>query len=350
MRITLEELCKRVGGRLDGPPGLEISGVAGIREARSHQITFVAQSRYLPDLKDTAAGAVILREDVECRLPSIRVEDPYVAFLFVLRAFARPARDYFAPGIHASAVIDPTAELGANLRIGAGVVIDRGCRIGDDTMIGAGSVLMADVQVGSASILYPNVTIREDSEIGERCILHSGAVIGTDGFGFAPHEGIRHKIPQIGRVVIEDDVEIGANTCVDRATMGITRIHRGTKLDNLVQIAHNVTVGSNTVISAQTGVSGSATIGSGAVLGGQVGVGGHLSVGDRVMVGGQSGITGNIADDQTLFGTPARDHGEWRRLNVHFGRLSRYARELAELRQRVADLEGKIDAAPSENS
>lgn len=349
MRFTLEELCERVGGRLDGPPDTEVTGVGGIQEALPGQITFLARDRYRTHLESTRAAAVLLPDDVPCPLPAIRVDDPYLAFLFVLRGFARPATDFFAPGVDARAVIHPEAELGADVRIGPGAVVDRGCRVGDRTILGAGTVLMPESQVGADSLLYPNVTVREDCAVGDRCILHPGVVVGSDGFGFTPFEGALQKIPQIGRVVLEDDVEIGANTCIDRATTGVTRIRRGTKLDNLVQIAHNVVVGEHTVISSQTGISGSATVGSGVTLAGQVGVAGHLEIGDRVTVGGQSGITGDVPPGETVSGTPARDHREWRRLSVHLGRLPRYADELTDLRRRVAALEGNKDASTPEN-
>ncbi len=349
-RFDLKSLAVRVGGRLDGSPDVEVTGVASIDDAQPGDVTFVAQSRYVPRLDDTGASAVILAEGVETNLPAIRVKDPYLAFLKAIEAFARPIEDSFPEGVHASAVVDPTAKLGEGVRIGPHVVVDARCEIGRDTVLGAGTVVMRDARVGERCLIYPNVTIREDCSVGNRVILHPGVVVGSDGFGFAKGEGIYHKIPQIGRVILEDDVEVGANSCIDRATTGRTIVAKGTKLDNLVQVAHNVRIGQHCVISAQSGISGSASVGDDVVMAGQVGVAGHIHVGDRVQIGGKAGVPNNIPADQAVSGIPARDHREWRRSNVHISRLPRYAEELAELRQRLEELEKANRASSSTNA
>jgi UDP-3-O-[3-hydroxymyristoyl] glucosamine N-acyltransferase len=341
MVIDLKTLAAKVGGRLDGPSDLPLRGAAAIRDAAEGDVTFVAKPKYLPDLQQTLASAVILSEGVHCRLPAIRVVDPYLSFVKALHIFARPRSELFAEGVHVTACVDSSATLGEEVRIGPFAVVDAGCRIGDRSYVGAGSVLMRDVTVGRECILYPNVTIREECEIGDRVVLHPGVVIGSDGFGFAKHEGSYRKIPQIGKVVLEDDVEVGANSCIDRATTGRTIVAAGTKLDNLVQIGHNVSVGHNSVISAQSGVSGSCQLGADVIIAGQVGIADHLEIGSGARIGAKSGVSNHVPAGGVVSGIPARDHRSWRRLQAHIGRLPRYAEELAELRQRLEELENR---------
>jgi UDP-3-O-[3-hydroxymyristoyl] glucosamine N-acyltransferase len=347
--LPLQELAARIGGRVDGSGEVPIRGVAGIREARAGEISFIAQSRYLGYLPGSAASAVICGPEVDCDRPCIRVEDPYLAFLRAIEVFSEPVQEHFDEGIHPAAHIHPEAVLGEGVRVGAGAVVSRGCRVGAHTIIGPGVVLMPHVRVGERCLLYPNATVRESCELGDRVILHAGAVVGSDGFGYAKQGGSYHKIPQIGRVVVEDDVEIGANACVDRATTGCTVIGAGTKLDNLVQVAHNVVIGRHSVISAQTGISGSTRVGEEVMLAGQVGVVGHIEIGDRVKVGAQSGVSKSIPDDSDWFGSPARDVREAKRLQVHVNRLPRYAEEIAALKRRLEALERTQGAAPTTN-
>jgi len=349
MSFTLQELAERVGGELDGPADLVISGVAGLEEAAAGELSFLARARYRPQLRETTASAVIVKPKEDCALPAIRVQDPQLAFLVALEAFARLRDDLFEAGVHPTAVIHPSARTGADVRIGPHVSIGAGCRVGRGTTLGANCVLMPESSVGEDSLLYPGVIVREDCELGDRVIVHSGAVIGADGFGFARPGARYRKIPQIGRVIVEDDVEIGANTCIDRATTGRTVIGAGTKLDNLVQIAHNVTIGENTAISAQTGISGSTKIGSDVVLAGQVGIVDHAVVGDGVQVGGQSGISGRVPDGSMVSGSPAVDHKLWRRQNVHLARIADYAQEITRLRKRLEKLEKAQGAETAEN-
>jgi UDP-3-O-[3-hydroxymyristoyl] glucosamine N-acyltransferase len=349
MSVALKSLAERVGGRLAGPEDLPISGVAGVREARPGDLTFVANPRYMPFLAQTLASAVIVAEGIETTLPCIRAADPYLAFLRAIEVFSRPVTDQFAAGIHPAAVVDPSARLAEGVRVGPHVVIGAGSTVGAHTILGAHTVLLGGVKIGTRCLIYPHVTIREECELGDRVIVHPGAVIGSDGFGYAKQAGTYHKIPQIGRVILEDDVEIGANACVDRATTGRTVIGAGTKIDNLVQIAHNVTIGKHCVISAQVGIAGSTRLGDGVMLAGQVGIIGHIEVGDNARIGAQSGVSKDVPAGGESFGSPARDLREFKRLNAHFGRLARYADEISELRKRVGELEKAQRAASTTN-
>ncbi len=339
MQIDLKTLAEKVGGRLDGPADLMIRGLAGIRDAQAGECTFVAHPRYVAEIAGTQASAVICGEAVECTLPAIRSTDPALAFGRALQVFAPHRSELFPPGVDPRAVVSPDAVLGESVHIGPYAVVGPRCRIGDYSVIGAHAVLLHSVELGSRVLLYPHVTVRENCLVGDRVIIHCGAVIGSDGFGYARQGESVHKIPQIGRVVLEEDVEIGANTCIDRATTGVTRIGAATKIDNLVQIAHNVTIGQRTAVSSQCGIAGSTTVGDDVILGGQVGLADHLQIGDRVRIGAKSGVSHHLGDDETVSGIPARDHKEWRRQIVHVSRLERYAEEIATLRKQVQDLE-----------
>jgi len=348
--IELRELAERIGGRLEGSSNPLICGVAGIREAQTGEITFLAHARYLNYLDGTAASALICRPDLKTSLPTIRMDDPHLGFLRSIELFCEPKQNYFAEGIDASARVHETATLKKGVRVGPGAIIGEGCVVGEHTIVGSGVVVMPKVKIGSRCLLYPNVVVREECQIGDRVILHAGAIIGSDGFGYAKQAGSYHKVPQIGRVIIEDDVEIGANSCVDRATVGRTVIGTGTKIDNLVQIAHNVTIGRHTVISAQTGISGSTSVGNDVMMAGQVGVVGHISIGDDVRIGAQSGISKDIPEGEQWFGYPARNSREARRLLVHYNRLERYAEEISDLKRRIQELEKSKSAASTTNS
>lgn len=334
--FTLKELAGIVGGKVDGDEGIEINGVAGIREARAGDITFVANPRYESFLATTAASAVIASPSVSSPKPVIRIDDPYFAYLKVLNLFAEGAEVRYPGGIHETAVVDPGAEIAEGVSVGPFCQIGPGTRIGAGTTILCGSFIGQDVEIGEQCLIYPNVTVRERCVIGNRVILQPGAVIGSDGFGFAKNGSTHHKIPQIGRVVLEDDVEIGANACVDRATTGETRVRSGTKVDNLVQIAHNVVVGEDCVIAAQAGISGSTELGRGVVLAGQAGLVGHIRLGDGAVVGAQGGVTKSIPENTTVSGYPAREHSKARRLWAHTA-------QLPELFKRVRELEKEIE-------
>jgi UDP-3-O-[3-hydroxymyristoyl] glucosamine N-acyltransferase len=344
--MKLRDIAQFLGATLEGNPDQEISGVAKIEEAGAGALTFLANPKYARFLASTHASAVIVGPTikVEDRPPDfppltlVRVADPYVGFVRVLAKF-HPPQPPLPPGIHPSAVIDPTATLGAGVRIGPHAVIGARCRVGDRTMIAACAVIGDDVHIGGDCIVYPNVSVREGCRIGERCILQPGAVIGSDGFGFAPQpDGAYEKIPQMGIVVIEDDVEIGANTTVDRATLGETRIKKGVKLDNLIQVAHNVVIGENTVMAAQSGISGSTRVGKNVMVAGQVGFTGHIEVADGVKVGAQSGVHRSLTTPNgTYFGTPAYPHREAMRIYGSFPQLPDLLATVRNLVKRLDD-------------
>lgn len=335
MKLTLAEVAAAANGELVGDADATISGAASLAEAAADEISFFYHPRYLPQLRKTGAAAVFVPRDFDEKIkPSIiRVTNPAEAFEAVVRKFAPPPVK-FAPGIHASAVVAPEVKLGARVSIQPHAVIEAGAEIGDNSVIGAGSYIGEGVSIGRDCLIYPRVTIREHCRIGARVVLHSGAVIGADGFGFEMTERGQKKLPQIGVVQIDDDVEIGANTAIDRARFGRTWVQQGAKIDNLVQIAHNVVVGRNTVIAAQTGIAGSARLGQRVMIGGQVGIIGHVELADNTAVGAQSGV------GKSLYGgvwwaspaVPLKDaklHLAWlRRLGEFFERVKRLEEKL----------------------
>ena len=301
MAFTLQELATLCGGQLTGDPAQLISGAASLMEATAGEIAFFADPRYVPLLRKTQASAVFVPADFSETIPAaqIRVANPAKAFeQVVLKLAPEPVK--FEPGAHATALVHPTAKLGSGASLQPFVVVEAGVAIGDHTAIGAGSYIGRATTIGPGCLIYPNVTIRERSIIGARAIIHSGAVIGADGFGFEMVEGRYTKVPQIGIVQIDDDVEIGANTTIDRARFGRTWIQRGVKIDNLVQVGHNVVIGEHTVIAAQAGIAGSVRIGKYVVIAGQVGLVGHVEVGDRAIIGAQTGVTKSIGSGPWL--------------------------------------------------
>lgn len=338
MKTTLGELAALVGGKVEGDPGLEISGVAALEEAQSGQITFLARRKYLPLLSRSGAAAVVVEPGIAVDRPAVLVPDPYLAFSKILAFFhpSGPARSGVDPRalVEEGAVLEgevavyPFAWVGKGARLGAGVILHSGVAVGEGVVIGRDSVIHSNAS------LYPGVVI------GERVVIHSGAVLGSDGFGYVRDaEGRQRKIPQVGRVIVEDEVEIGANVCIDRATLGTTIIGRGTKIDNLVQIAHNVKVGENSVLVAQVGVSGSVTIGSGVTVAGQVGFADHVTVGDGSIIGAQAGVAKDVEPGTVLMGTPAIPHTLWRRAQACVARLPEWARKLQEFEKRLGRLE-----------
>ncbi len=339
-RFTLQDIARHIQGKIEGNASLEIQGPAEIATAEAGQITFLANPRYHHYLNTTRASAIIVDEKtaVPDHLAVIRVADPYVAFLQVVRLFY-PSRELLEPGIHPTAVVHETAQLGKDVRIAAGAVVGKHVVIGDGTRIFPGVVIMEGVRIGKNCVLYPGVVIREDCEIGDQVILHSGVVVGSDGFGFAFQNGQYEKIPQVGKVVIESQVEIGANTTIDRATLGETRIGKGTKLDNLIQIAHNVRIGKHCVFAAQVGISGSTVIGDYCVFGGQVGVAGHIRIGNKVTAAAKAGITKDIPDGQTVFGFPARPIQKMRRIEATISQLPALVKRIRQLEEQVAALQ-----------
>lgn len=346
--MTLFEISTLVNGEITGDAGAVIERVAKIEEAGPGDITFLANLRYKKHLSSTKATAVLIARDAafeelaqRSSPPSLlRVDDPYVAFLQLLEHL-HPAPSSLPRGIHATAVIAPTAILGNGVAIGAHVVIGERCVIRDDVSIYHGCVIGDEVIIGEGSTLHANISIREQCKIGKRVIIHSGTVVGSDGFGFAPEsDGTYKKIPQRGIVVIEDDTEIGANCTVDRATIGETRIKRGVKLDNLIHIAHNVVIGENTVIAAQTGISGSTKIGKNCILAGQVGIAGHVEIADNVTLGAQSGVSKSLKESgKVYFGYPAKELHQALRMEVSLRHLPELVTELRELTKRCSEIE-----------
>jgi len=346
--MKLREIAILLNAEIEGEDSADIRRVAKIEEAGEGDITFIANPKYEKFLAATRASSVIVGRNLkrlgENRFPSLlRVDDPYASFLKVLQTF-NSQKDPIAPGIHASALISPSAVLGRDVRVGANVVIGDQCRIGDGAMICASVVLGDTVDIGSQSLIHPHVTIRDGCRIGAHVIIHSGTVIGSDGFGFAPKaDGTYEKIPQFGIVVIEDDVEIGANCAVDRATLGETRIKRGAKLDNLIQVAHNVVIGENTVIAAQTGISGSTKIGAKSQIAGQVGLTGHIEIADNTKIGAQSGLHRSIhKPGTTYFGSPAHPFREALRMQGALTQLPDLLVTVRELKQKIEQLQKEI--------
>ncbi len=321
MSYTAGELGELVEAEVRGDAGLRITGVARIEEAGPGDITFLANPAYAKFLSASRAGAVILKEaPPEGKATYLLTSEPYVAFLKVLQAFYPPAPSP-EPGVHPSAVVADDVELGEGSYVGPLCVLEPGVRIGRNTRLTSHIYLGRNAQLGDDCLLYSHVSIREGCKVGNRVILQNGVQIGSDGFGFAPQDQTYLKIPQVGIVVIEDDVEIGANTTVDRATLGETRIKQGVKLDNLVQVAHGVEIGRNTVIAAQSGISGSTKLGEGIMMGGQVGVAGHLRISDGVMVAAQTGLHKDHGPNVAVGGYPSREIKQWRRIEAALTRL-----------------------------
>jgi UDP-3-O-[3-hydroxymyristoyl] glucosamine N-acyltransferase len=345
---NIDEIASMVGGDVLGDGSIEIRGVAGIKEAEEGQITFLANPLYESYLSTTKASAVIAAEgNGSFHGAVIRIENPYLAFLKVVRLFADTPMEKYGRGVHPTAIIPEGVRLGKDVSVGAYVVMDEDVVVGDRTTILPLACINEGVRIGDDCLIYPHVTIREKCEIGSRVILHSGAVIGSDGFGYARDGDEHHKIPQIGIVRIEDDVEIGANTTIDRATTGVTLIGRGSKLDNLVQIAHNVVIGENSVLAAQVGISGSTELGKNVVLAGQAGLVGHINVGDGARVGAQGGVTKSIPAGTSVSGYPAREHSFARRICAATARLPDLLKEFRNLQNRVDALEKGKASGPS---
>ncbi|MEP6820730.1 MAG: UDP-3-O-(3-hydroxymyristoyl)glucosamine N-acyltransferase [Chthoniobacterales bacterium] len=307
MSFTLQEIAAVAGGELVGDPSLVITGVASLAEAADGEITFFSKPKYLAQFRKTLASAVFvpLKLDESIGAAQIRVAEPEKAFEQIALKFAPPPVRY-EPGLHPTAVIAADVRLGARVSVQPHAVIERGVTIGDDTVIGANSYVGHESVIGAHCLIYPLAIIRERTLIGDRVIIHSGAVLGADGFGFEVKDGRQSKIPQIGIVQIDDDVEIGANTTIDRARFGRTWIREGAKIDNLVQIAHNVIVGKHALIASQAGLAGSARIGDNVMIGGQAGITGHIEIGDRAIIGAQAGVSKNLPPDSGIWwGTPA---------------------------------------------
>ncbi len=347
MKKKLNELAQWVDGTVVGDGETEISGVAAIEEARAGEITFVASPKYLPKLRETNASAIIVSKEVtQADKPLLCVTHPQLAFVKILTLFFQ--KPYQPAGIDSNAWISPTAKLGKDLTLYPFVYIGDGCSIGDRVTLYPGVHVGEDAAIGDDSILYSNVSVYPGAVVGKRVILHSGVVIGSDGFGYVKEGKKNIKIPQVGRVEIEDDVELGANTTVDRATLGKTIIRRGTKIDNLVQVAHNVVIGEDSILCAQAGISGSTKIGSNVTLAGQVGVVDHVEIGDNVIVGAQAGVTHNLPGNQAYIGSPALPHREFLRSNAVFPKLPEMRKMLVDMEKRLKKIEETLSSRGKE--
>lgn len=346
MEYTAKQLASYLSGEIEGDPDITVNNISKIEEGLPGTLTFLANPKYSPYIYTTKASIVLVNKDFVAEQPImatlIRVENSYqcLAKLLTLVSESKSRKN----GIGPMASIHQTAVLGENLYVGNFACIGEKSSIGNNSQIYPHVYIGDRVKIGANCILYPGVKIYDDCQIGNNCILQAGAIIGGDGFGFAPKDsGDYQKIPQIGNVIIEDDVEIGANTTVDRATMGSTIIHRGVKLDNMIQVAHNVEIGENTVMAAQCGIAGSTKIGKNCMVGGQVGFAGHIHVADGVQIGAQSGIPNHITDNSSPYmGYPAIPARQFARANVVYKRLPEISIEVSKLRKEIEELKKAI--------
>jgi UDP-3-O-[3-hydroxymyristoyl] glucosamine N-acyltransferase len=331
--LLLSTLADAIGARLQGTDA-EVSGIAAVDAAGPGQVTFLSNPKYALQARETKASAIIARQPIPgAGCAFLLTPDPYLAFARAVEQFHPPVR--LAAGVSAQASVHPTAALGKEVHVGPFAVVAEGAVVGDRVTLYPGAYVGKGAVVGEDSVLHPRVTLYEGVRVGKRVLLHAGCVVGSDGFGFAPTPEGYLKIPQVGTVEIEDDVEIGANTTIDRAALGVTRIGRGTKLDNLIQVGHNVEIGRDTVIAALVGIAGSARIGNRVMIGGQSGLAGHLEVGDGVMLGAKSGVAVSLTakENRAWSGVPAMPHRTWLKMVTLLPRLP-------ELFRRVTRLEG----------
>ncbi|MEJ2505598.1 MAG: UDP-3-O-(3-hydroxymyristoyl)glucosamine N-acyltransferase [Ignavibacteriaceae bacterium] len=343
-QISIREIADRFNGKILGDENLHVSNVARIEEAQKGDLTFLYLPVYEKYFPSTKASAIIVKRDFNKTrddITYIEVDVPEKTFREIIINFF--GTEVNLEGIDKTAFVHKDAKLGSNASIGKNVVISAGCKIGNNVKIFHNTVILENVELGDDVIVYQNVSIREKCIIGNRVTIHAGTVIGADGFGYTQDENkVYHKIPQIGNVVIEDDVEIGANTTVDRAAMGSTVIKRGSKIDNLVQVAHNVVIGEDTVIAAQAGVSGSSKIGNRSILAGQVGIAGHLEIGDNVVLIAQSGVSKSILKPGYYFGAPAKELKTAFKLEAHIRNLPEYSEKLEKLEKEVKQLKEQL--------
>ena len=342
MQITLKEIAKLIDGQVIGNGDILINGASGIREAAEGEITFLANSRYSPLMDKTRASAIITSEDAQTTAkPVILTQNPSLAFIKIISMFTP---DYVGhpSGIDYTAVIGKNVSLGKDVTIGAYSVIGDNVTLGDKVIIYAGCYIGHYTKIGAQTLIYPHVSIRERVNIGDRVIIHSGAVIGSDGFGFITIKGEHHKIPQVGIVQIADNVEIGANVTIDRARFDKTVIGRGSKIDNQVQIGHNVIIGENSLIVAQVGIAGSTVLGNNVTLAGQVGLAGHITLGDNVIVTACSAVAKSVPADIMVSGVPARPYMTNQRISASLQNLPKLVVLVRELKKRIEELEAKL--------
>lgn len=336
--LALADLGAKLGTDVVGDGSHEVSGVRPLDTATAEHLSFLHNPKYAEEARSSAAGAILVADPEMLPGRNILVcPEPYLALAHALEIFHPATRP--EPGVHPSAVVADNASVGEGATIGPMVSVAPGASVGERSVIGPGCVLGRDVSVGADCVLHPRVVIEDRSRIGDRCIIHSGTVIGADGFGFATVDGTHHKVPQVGIAVLEDDVELGANVCIDRAALGETRIGRGTKVDNLVQIAHNVQIGEDCLVIAQVGISGSCRIGHHTVLAGQSGCSGHLDIGNGVVLSARAVATKDVPDGVMLSGFPGRPHREWLKTQANLQRLDGLREKVKELEVRLAELE-----------
>ena len=341
MNFTAKMIANFLHGQVEGDPEVEVHNVSKIEEGSPGTLSFLGNPKYEKYIYTTSASIVLVNNDFKPTKPVtptlIRVTNAYEAFASLLELYqqSKPAKN----GIHKLSSIHDGVTLGENIYIGEYTIIEQNAKISNNVQIYPQVYVGENVEIGEGSIIHPGVKIYEGCKIGKNCILHSGVVIGADGFGFAPQEDNNYKkIPQIGIVILEDDVEIGANTCIDRATMGATIIRRGVKLDNLIQIGHNVEIGKNTVMAAQTGIAGSTKIGKNCMFAAQVGLVGHLNIGDSVRIGGQAGVMRDAADNDTLQGSPAFNYRDFWKSHAVFLKLPDMRKQLNQLEREIKKL------------
>lgn len=343
MEFTAKQIADFIGGKVEGDNNSTVNTFAKIEEGAKGAISFLSNPKYTQYIYDTDSSIVLINEDVVLEKPVsttlIRVKNAYecIAKLLHLYETSKPKRT----GIDTLAFVSPKAIVGDDVYIGAFAYIGDNVTIGDGTQIYPHTVIEDGAEIGERCVIHPNVTVYHGCKLGNNVTIHAGSVIGADGFGFAPNDEGYDKIPQIGIVTIEDDVEIGANTCIDRSTMGSTIIRKGVKLDNLIQVAHNCEIGENTVMSAQVGIAGSTKIGSWCMFGGQVGLAGHIQIGDKVFLGAQSGVPGNIKSGQTLIGTPPMEPKAYFKSQAIFRKLPELYKQINELKKQVDELKKK---------
>jgi UDP-3-O-[3-hydroxymyristoyl] glucosamine N-acyltransferase len=339
MKKALVEIAEIINGEVVGDPEVIITGICGIKEANKGDLTFIANPKYLSLMQTTRASAIITSREVkEAPKPIIRTDNPSLAFAKLVSLLA-PNEIRHPEGIHSRAMIGKNVKLGKNVAIQAFCVIEDDVEIGDNSFLYAGVYVGHHTRIGQETLIYPGVSIRERIQIGNHVIIHSGSVVGSDGFGFATVKGVHHKIPQIGTVIIEDDVEIGANVTIDRARFDKTLIGKGSKIDNLVQIAHNVVIGENTIVVAQTGISGSTTVGKNVILAGQSGIVGHITIGDGAVVAAQAGVTKSVAPNTKVSGYPAKPHTVAKRVNACIQKLPELYKTVRLIKEKTSEIE-----------